>query len=375
MKVLMQGRSELIRSGGGDKIQVENTAKELRNLGISVDISTSDKTDLKPYDVVHVFQLDWTPETYFYALNAKKAGKPLVLSPIHHNLEEVKKFDDEYAFDFRRLSKVLFKNQHHRDTLKNVYRIFFNPDKLFPTVKSIFIGLENMHKNTLKLADVVLVQTNAEAMDLKSAYGVDFRWVKIPNGVSDVFIKGKNYVNKLEISDYILSVGRIEPRKNQLKIIEAVKQFRQKNKLDIKLVFVGAKRNNRHFEYLYKFNKELKASPWIIHINDVKYEDMPSIYHFAKITVSASWFETTGLTLLESLFSGTNAVAAGARAQEILGNYASYCLPDNVEGIKEAIEKEYFSERPLINSSMLLEYTWENAAKKTMEVYKSLVNK
>ena len=77
MKVLMLGRSDLFSAGGVDKVQIDNTAAELRKLGIEVDIDvTSDRSDFIKYDIVHVFQLDWVLDTYFHIKNAKKFGKP-----------------------------------------------------------------------------------------------------------------------------------------------------------------------------------------------------------------------------------------------------------------------------------------------------------
>ncbi|HSX39792.1 MAG TPA: glycosyltransferase [Candidatus Saccharimonadales bacterium] len=371
MKVLMQGRTELFAVGGGDKVQIEKTAEQLRNLGVEVDIRTEMNLDLSQYDIVHVFQLDWTPETFFFAQNAKKYNKPLVLSPIHHSVKEVKKFDDEYAFDFRRLSRFLFNDQHKRDTFKNVYRSFFVPTKAIPTIKSVFMGLENMHKKTLQMADIVLVQTDAEAQDLQETYNVNFKWAKIPNGVGNNFLNTTNFKNIFGVSDYILSVGRIEPRKNQLKIIEAVANFRKKHNLDVNLVLIGVVRYNRHPEFSLRFKNVLAKYNWIKHLASVPYNDMPSVYHFAKVTVSASWFETTGLTSLESLFCGTNAVAAGERAKEYLKDYVSYCTPDSVESIELALEKEFFAPRPILAPEILREYTWENAAKKTLAIYKN----
>ncbi len=373
MKVLMLGRIGLFESGGGDKIQIENTALELRKMGVDVDIKTSLGVDVKPYDVVHIFQLDWTSEPYFYARKAKSAGKPLVLSPIHHNISEVKKFDDSYAFDFRRVSRILFKDQYHRDTFKNMYRSFFDIRKIPPTLVSVFRGLKNMHRDVLEESDVVLVQTNLEAADLKSTYGVTFDWRRIPNGVGRHFLTEAAYKNKLDVGDYIIVVGRIEPRKNQLNIIEAVKKFRERNNLDVSLVFIGTKSTRRHFEYVLRFNRELKKNRWIKYIGCVPYEEMPSYYHFAKVGVSASWFETTGLTSLEALFCNANAVASGERAKECLGAYASYCEPDNVESIIAAVAREYFAKRPSLDAATFGEYTWENAAKKTLEVYQGLV--
>lgn len=374
MKVLMQGRFELNNGGGGDKIQIENTASELRKLGVEVDIKHHVVSDVSKYDLIHTFQLDWTAESYFYAMKAKKANKPFVLSPIHHNINEVKKFDDEYAFDYRRISKLLFSDQLHRDTFKNVYRSILNPQKIKPTMYSVFMGLRNMHTKVLNMSDIVLVQTNLEAFDLKDTYGVDFKWEKIPNGVGSQFLNVQSSKNRFDISDYIVSVGRVEPRKSWLNVIEAVRMFRMESGRDLKLVLVGPKNITNHFEYTARFNIVLRKHKWVKYIEKVPYDEIPSVYKFAKVCVSASWFESTGLTLLEALFCGTNAVASGERAKEYLGNMASYCEPGDAKSIFTAILKEYYAPRPNISDEMKKEYTWENAAKKTLEVYESVLN-
>jgi glycosyltransferase involved in cell wall biosynthesis len=374
MKVLMLGRLGLLSGGGGDKIQIVNTAKELESLGVTIDVKDSFDFSPRLYDLVHVFQLDWMPESNMYAHLVKAAGKPLVFSPIHHSVSEVKKFDDEYAFGYRKISKVLFKDQFRRDTLKDFYRMFFDKRRVRPVLQSVFKGLKSMHTETLSLADIILVQTKLEAVDLKVTFGVDFTWRIIPNGVGEQFLDSSAYTNPFSFEDYILCVGRIEPRKNQLKIIEAVVSLR--NDLEIKpnLVFIGKMAKYKHPEYTARFNNYLRKYSWINHIEQVPYEEISSYYHFAKVGVSASWFETTGLTSLEALFSGANAVASGARAKEYLGGYASYCEPSSTESIEVAIKKEFAAPRPRISKNMKKNYTWKNAAKKTLESYKEVLS-
>ena len=77
MKVLMLGRIDLLERRGGDTVQIENTAAELRNLGVEVDISTDLKCDMSSYNLVHIFQLDWIPEIYFFAKRAKQFNKKM----------------------------------------------------------------------------------------------------------------------------------------------------------------------------------------------------------------------------------------------------------------------------------------------------------
>jgi glycosyltransferase involved in cell wall biosynthesis len=371
MKILLWTRSDCFKAKGGDMVQIENTFIELKKLGMDVVISDKNNVDLKEYDIVHLFQLDWTPETYLHAKRVKSLGKKLVVSPIHHNVEEVKKFDNEYVFGLRRLSRFLFVDQFQRDTFKNIYRSILDKNKVLPTLYSILIGLKEMNRKVIQWADIVLVQTKLEAQDLKKTYDTDFKWEVVPNGVSSVYLDKQKYNNLFDFDDYIICVGRIEPRKNNLNIIAAVKQLRKELNKDIKLVFVG-KKSSKHTEYTSLFDLEVSKNGWIHFKDYLSYSSMPAVYRFAKVCVSASWFETTGLTLLEALFVGTNAVSTSPRAKEILGEYSSYCEPDNIESIASAIRTEYFKSRPKLPISFREEFTWVNTAKKTSEVYRNL---
>jgi glycosyltransferase involved in cell wall biosynthesis len=375
MKVLLLGKPELFNIMGGDRVQIEQTAENLRLLGVDVDIKTGIVKDLDKYDIVHVFQLDWNLESYFQIKEAKKHGKLVVFSPIHHSVAELKKFDDEYVFDFRRLSKILFKDQFNRDLFKEFYRSLFKPSRLWIVLYAALHGVKNMSISSLKNSDVILVQTVREADDLKKTFNLDLKCEVVKNGVSKIYIDRdfSNETSPLGYSNYILCVGRIEPRKNQLSVIEAVESIRREEKLDLKLVFIGSKAKNKHFEYTSIFDRKVKSNNWISYISHVDYVKMPVYYHFAKVGVSASWFETTGLTSIEALFCGANAVAAGERAKEYLGDYVSYCDPSSVASIKQAILKEYLAPQPQLDDNLKTEYTWENAAKTTLAVYNKIL--
>ena len=232
-----------------------------------------------------------------------------------------------------------------------------------------------MLRETLQMSDVVLVQTNVEARDLLDTYGVDFKWRKVVNGVGEQFINSQDFKNPFDFENYIISVGRIEPRKNHLSLIKAVEQLRKETGKDLQLVLIGRTGGYKHMEYNYHFKKAVAANPWIHHIQYVPYTDMPSYYKFAKVCVSASWFESTGLTSLEALYVGTNAVAAGDCAREYLGDLATYCEPDDINSIASAIKIELARSRPLIDESIKVAYTWKKAAEQTLDVYKSLLNK
>lgn len=370
LKVLMLGRTGLFDALGGDRIQIENTALELQKLGVDVELKTGLDFNPVEYDIVHIFQLDWNPDAYFQAGKVSKFNKPIVLSPIHHSVKEVQRFDNEFIFDFRRPAKYLFKNQFHRDTFKDVYRAILRPKRIPVTVFEILKGLENMHKTVLNLSTIVLVQTKKEALDLRETFNIDFNWEKVVNGVASHFSSHQSFANPLPFDNYVISVGRIEPRKNQLTIIKAMKKFRTQTGLDTKLVLIGKAPGSHHFEYRYRFNKAVKENAdWITHIDKVDYSQMPAYYSHAKVNVSASWFETTGLTSLEAVMCGANAVASGQRAEEYLGDLAFYCDPGEVDSITDAVVKAYNAPTKVVPENIRNTYTWEHAAKTTLEIY------
>ena len=99
MKVLMQSRKNFFELRGGDTVQLEKTKMELEKLGVEVDFSLDFEPDLSNYDLVHLSNVTRIQETYLHVKNAKKQGKPIVLSTIFWPMDE-----------FERLGQVGIRN-------------------------------------------------------------------------------------------------------------------------------------------------------------------------------------------------------------------------------------------------------------------------
>lgn len=392
MKVLFQSRVDLYNPRGGDTAQMEHTKKaiEAEDPTIDIDISIESKVkNIEDYDIVHLFNLDWIPETYVQAKWAKKHNKKVVLSAIHHSEKEVLKFEEKAAYDIRKIYNFFFRKQAGRDVGKNVYRSIFNLRKLKPTLTQIFTGIRNSQKSVIEMSDVVLVQTNKEVEDIKEDFNIEkFEWKKIVNGVDISLFDGANptgfddYVisnHSTDIKDnpIILSVGRIEPRKNQLALIKVFKELKKDDAFkDHKLVFIGAL-TQRSFEYVKKFKAEVDSDKDIIYTGALTQDLVASAMAHKGLYVHTSWFETTGLVTLEASLAGMSVVATGERTKEYLGEYAYYCEPDNLDSIKNAIINAVKTpvDISVIQKSIKSKYSWENTANETIEVYKNLLNK
>ena len=80
MKIVFIVRSTLFTARGGDTIQVEETAANLRNLGVAVDIKkASEKINYNDYDLLHFFNIIRPADIL---LHINRSGKPFVVSTI-----------------------------------------------------------------------------------------------------------------------------------------------------------------------------------------------------------------------------------------------------------------------------------------------------
>ncbi len=380
MKILMQSRYDILTKRGGDTIQMEQTKKALEVLGVIVDVDCSPKANLKDYDLIHLFNLDWIQETYRQAKNARRQNKPFVLSPIHHRLRDIRIWEDTDLYDFKRLVYPLFKSYSSREFLKGLYKAVLHPREFRDLLGQLGLGITASQRWVVENAASLLPNAHAEAEAIKEDLGLsDLKFSVIPNGVSPSFYKANSNANPASFKNiygdwpFVLSVGRIESRKNQLRIIEAVKLLRQTTP-DLRLVLVGSF-NPHHFEYCWRVKRELADNSWIVHLPQIPYDEMPMVFAAAKSHILASWKETTGLVNLEAALAGCGVVAPNkGYCREYLGDEACYCDPASVSSIVEAVKKS-FEHRPSesFKKRVLRDFTWEQTAKKTLMVYNEVL--
>jgi len=373
MKVLFQSRLDLFDKKGGDTVQMLETKKALEELGVIVDINCELFPNVSKYDLVHVFNLDWVCEPYLQIKNAKKQNKKVVLSPIHHSLAEFLKYEELNRWGLSKVGNSIFSNQEVRDVAKNLIKGVLYPKKLYPAIYQLLLGIRKEQQVSVAMSDIVLVQTNLEAEELKLDYKTcNFKWEKVVNGINPNIFGAQPNVKKEKI---ILSVGRIEPRKNQINLAKAFIKAQEKGELlDYRMVFIG-KSNLTHKSYLAEFDRTISSNNSFKYLGFVEQENLCNLYHSAFIFASPSWFETTGLVFLEAAVCGVSSlVATGDRAGEYLKDSAVYCDPASVDSICNAL---ILAQRPTVSKEfsefVKKTYTWENCAKETLKIYQEIL--
>ncbi len=172
---------------------------------------------------------------------------------------------------------------------------------------------------------------------------------------------------------FILCVGTIEQRKNQLAILEGV----AKEKLDIPIVLLG--KPTEYKKVLDEFIFEANMRRQLTFLHGTNTAELQAIYQMAEIMVYPSFFEGFGLPILEAQASGCPVITSNTSSMpEAGGEGACYIDPANSTEIGLAIrnilnDKDLRAE--LIQKGTLNAELFKDqiVAENLMRLYQSLV--
>jgi len=219
--------------------------------------------------------------------------------------------------------------------------------------------------------DLLLPNSNAEARQLTRYFQVPSAKIHIvPNGADERFATADPdaFEEMVGVKDFILYPGRIEPRKNQLGFLKAVRG------IDVPVVVLGDVVPG--YEW-YQDKCRRAADRGVKFVGRLDHHDprLASAYAACGCLVLASWFETPGLVALEAGMSGTPLVLPeGGSAREYFGRHALYVKPDDPPGIRRAVE--YALERGRsreLADHVRSNFSWKAAAEATREAYEKIV--
>ena len=189
--------------------------------------------------------------------------------------------------------------------------------------------------------------------------------------------KPKHKIFRTE-TPFLLSVGTIEPRKNQAFLLRVYDQFRNQNKQVIPLIFVGKK------GWLTdNFMQEAKKSKWSADIHLLGYVDeseLSWLYQNCLINLYPSLYEGFGLPVLEGLKEGAPTVCSNTTSMpEIVGDCGIMASPTDKEEWVNAIEllvKNKVKRLELKEKSVLRaqKFSWERSTNQILDLYDSLRN-
>lgn len=370
MKVLMQSRKNFFDLRGGDTVQLEKTKSELEKLGVEVDFSLEFEPDLSQYDLVHLSNVTRIQETYLQVKNAKKQGKKIALSTIFWPMDE---FEKQGQVGIRKFINSFF-GIDNQERIKAIARYIKDKNSRNEATKNLWkIGYTKMQQYVVRNVDYFLPNSEMEMDEFCKSFGVEKKGYKvIPNAIdADIAKLQDATVIPEEFEKYrdsIICVGRIEPRKNQLSLVKALDQS------GYKLVLVGAVSDNQK-GYFADIKEILDRNENFHYIPRIENSKLYQLYKVCKVSTLPSWLDTPGLVSLEAAAMGCNlAISSKGSTTEYFGNYAEYCLPDDIEGIRRAIDTAYKRNKDSELKKYIFDnYTWKIAGEKTLEAYKEIL--
>ncbi len=354
MKILLLARSTLFTQPGGDSLQIEETAKELRQLGCEVDIATSHNASrINEYDVVHFFNLFRPADILPHLRKIKK----LVVTTVYIDYSE-------YDRHYRGQGWNLVYNVAGKfgvEFLKTKMRWLKGKER-FPGFFYLFRGQKAAIAKVLKKADCLITASDYEARHIRSDFpeANALSYAKIPLG-SEHLQSSPAREQRVGIA----CIGRIEGLKNQLNLIKAVGE-----KHPLHLYGQAAAHQQKYLEACRSV-----ATENVIFKGQQSRDDIRRALVQTKVHALPSFFETTGLATIEALKAGCEVVVSDRGAmKEIYGSHAFYCDPSSTESIGEAIEKAMHAKgdhRKWVKEN----FSWSRAAREILDLYQSLYSK
>ncbi|MBU3112396.1 glycosyltransferase family 4 protein [Clostridium lacusfryxellense] len=323
MKVLLCVRQDYYRNFAVDSIKVIKTAEYLRKLGVIVDINDGSIYDYSKYDLVHLFNIDTTGETYKYYKIAHFYKKILVISPMHWDMKK--------------------------------YQMLNNKTESM----GLYEKCSSYKEEILKKSKVIICNSELEKDIIKKEFNVNTKCTVIYNGVQveNDDIPLYNFTDRYNLNNYALCVGRICEDKNQLALCGICEE------LGKQLVLIGNVNDNEYLKKCTNFKN-------VIYLGFMDSYNIYNAYRFAKVHVNPSFIAMPGLSSLEAASSGCNIVSTEEGcANEYFKDMAIYFNPSENSSLFEAVKKGFEKKKDNILKNYVNEnYNFE---KTTNDLYKT----
>lgn len=363
MRALWLTRPDLQTSPGGDTTQILETAAALEKRDVVVEMNSARRPDFDRFDIVHLFHLDRVWENVGWCRQIRAAGVPSVLSPIYWPSDDFDRNGREGLS--AALTQLGGAGPYHY--LKLLHR------GLLPLLKRGELtalrdagrGYRLARRFVLDTVDVLLPNSRAERDQLEARFELHQPLFVVRNAVNPETFFDDHGLRQLDVESdpcTLLYVGRIEPRKNQLMLIRALRDS------GLRLRIIG-RAGDFHRGYERRCRRE--AGPNVEFLGWRTPQELQRWYRASGVHVCPSWYETPGLASLEAACCGCPIVVTSrGSTHEYFGDQAEYCDPGDARSILTAIQRALKRPAPSsLGHTIAAEFTWEAAAVETLEAY------
>jgi len=308
---------------GGGEVQIDKYAKYLPSHGVEVQRYDSWKGNLADASVFHFFSC--MGGSIHFCAYVKRRGLPLVIS-----------------------SSLWISEQSRQ---------------LYP--------LEEIRAQ-LSLADVVVTNSMAESDRLSRSLELPSdRFATVLNGFEPEFALAdpKPFRDRFDIrGPFILNVANIEPRKNQLGLVRALKG------LAVPLVLIGSRRDQGYADAVVA-----EADSEVRYVGPLDHDDpcLASAFAACTVFVLPSALETPGLAALEAAACGAPLVVTSEGAtREYFADHAYYVDHGDPADIRKGIVHAMAAgPDPVLRHHVASQFAWTTVTAELVNVYRKAVER
>ncbi len=233
----------------------------------------------------------------------------------------------------------------------------------------------------------VLADSESTRRDLIELLSVSPEKVSVvPAGISPAFRRVEDEVRRNAVriryglpQRFILSVGRLEPRKNYVRLIQAYAQLRRRWAPPQHLVIAGG--YGWLYEDILREPERQGVSDWVHFPGFVRDEDLPALYSLADAFAFPSLYEGFGIPPLEALACGVPTVVGdNSSLPEAVGDAALRVQAEDVSALAEALarllqDEAWREHTQSAGPAQARRFTWEAAAQRLVTAYQTALGR
>ncbi len=183
----------------------------------------------------------------------------------------------------------------------------------------------------------------------------------------------------LKHQEYSLYVGTIEPRKNLIALLDAYSRIPIDCRRRIPLILTGYQ-GWQNESIMHRIDSAQREG-WVRYLGYLPARELPVLFSGARVFCFPSLYEGFGLPVLEAMASGVPVVCSDSSSlPEVVGDVGLMCKADDIEQMTtlliQAIEDDTWRQTSIIRGIQRAgEFSWQQCASKTIEVYKEVINR
>jgi glycosyltransferase involved in cell wall biosynthesis len=232
-------------------------------------------------------------------------------------------------------------------------------------------------RSAVRHADMIVAASNATRSDILEQLGADpERVVTVAHGVAPCF-RPVSDADEVRTRfglppHFLLSVGRLDPRKNLVRLFEAFAGARAQG-LRAPLFVVG--QPGWLYDDILRAPARLGIADDVVFMSHVPLERLVAMYATSDAVVYPSLYEGFGLPVLEAMACGAPVITSDVSSlPEVAGDAALFVDPLDTTAIAAAITRVTSDEglRQKLRHAGLRRaslFTWERTARETLNVY------